>query len=193
MTIATRVQSPSCSVSPMRPCVRRSGHGLAEVSVLTPRTPACRPQKIRARTRWEQPRSELRIELGPARGPRTGRKRPSQTAFRRGGRAASGADVAPRRFLLGRRLQADGARDVAVAAGAGGVIRPRSAPPAPSRRQPQQSAGLAHVCLANPACMPGPRASAPTISLVDASRSSASRRPRTTWTGPSPTTATRVP
>lgn len=48
--------------------------------------------------------------------------------------AASGADVRPGGFLLGRRLQADGARDVAVAdwVEAGGVIRPRSAPPAPS-------------------------------------------------------------
>ena len=35
LTIATRVPLPSCSVSPMRPCVSGSGRGLAAVSVLT--------------------------------------------------------------------------------------------------------------------------------------------------------------
>ena len=46
LTIATRVPLPSCGVSPMRACVRRSGRGLAAVSVLTPRAVARRQQNL---------------------------------------------------------------------------------------------------------------------------------------------------
>ena len=65
MTIATRVPLPSCSVSQMRACVRRSDRGLAAVSVLTLRTVARRPQKM-SRLPVELAVDDEHVGTGPA-------------------------------------------------------------------------------------------------------------------------------
>ena len=65
LTIATRVPLPSCSVSPMRACVRRSGRSLAAVSVLTPRTVARRGRQMRAETMADRASQSSRSRPGP--------------------------------------------------------------------------------------------------------------------------------
>ena len=146
LTIATRVPLPSCSVSPMRACVRRSGRGLATVSVLTPRTVARRPQKNPGRNdgkRVSQRVSKLIWE--PAQGPRNGMREAVSERLPAPGRLPSSiqrlaGDGAPGGSCRGdigcrqRRLTSRGSG--ASWSEAAEVIRPRGPASAPRRPRP---------------------------------------------------------